>query len=504
VFGNDGALLDDANPDAIRHIRQVCFSMYKLEVPYSPESESRVISSFVSVEQELPASYDVDGDPILDAASYIIRDVFESFDPFDIIPRHGPGAVATGEKMDAKWDFSRLYSSIHRVYPYYDYYMVGWGDELIDRLKWWRSLERCESGTAKVVLVPKDSRGPRLISAEPLEYQWIQQGLGRGIMSHLSSHPWTRGNVNFFSQDKNRELALSSSLDNSYSTLDLKDASDRVSVALVSKLFAHSDKLLSCLLATRTTATKLPDGSVVGLKKFAPMGSALCFPIEAIVFWSIIVAAISRETHLPRELVGKDVFVFGDDIIVPRPWADLSMRSLERYALVVNRSKSCIEGLFRESCGMDAFRGEDVTPTRFKKLFTGTVTDGSAYVSYVSYANSLEAKGYKRTSVLLWALIEQTYGLVPHGLADSPFPCRVEDCWSTATRLNLLRGFKSRLNRELQRREFKVRMVTSRMSRTLLDSWQRLMRNLVMPPFLDPSVIVWPRSMKTKRGWSMV
>jgi hypothetical protein len=284
VFAEDGMLLEQADPRAVKHLRQVLFMLYKLELPYSEASEKRVIASFVATERELELGSDSPTGDLLAAASYIVRDVLMGFDPMDVMPKHGPGAVATGERLEEKWLFKRLYSQINRVYPYYDYYIVGRGRELLDRLDWYRSLERQISGCAKVVLVPKDSRGPRLISCEPLEYQWIQQGLGRKLVEHLESFWMTKGKINFTNQEVNRELALTSSLTQEYATLDLKEASDRVSVELVSRLFAHSDATLKALLATRTTATKLPDGSVLSLNKFAPMGSALCFPVEAFCF----------------------------------------------------------------------------------------------------------------------------------------------------------------------------------------------------------------------------
>lgn len=504
IFGDDGSLLENACPFAVSHVRQVCFAMYKLEVPFDAVDETRVIEMFIDTDANLPSSFDEATIPLLDGASYLVRDIFSGFDPKDIIPRHGPGAVATGERLDEKWDFSRLFNSIHQQYPYYDFFVAGGGTELIDRLDWYKALERRESGVAKVVLVPKDSRGPRLISAEPLEYQYVQQGLGRAIVNHLEAHHWTSGQINFVSQDVNRELALSSSLTNHYSTLDLKDASDRVSLSLVKHLFAHSEELLKCLLATRTTATTLPDGRVMPLNKFAPMGSALCFPVEAVCFWSIIVAAISRATGIRPPLVGKDVFVYGDDIVVPRPWAHLSIQALESVGLLVNRPKSCIEGFFRESCGMDAFRGIQVTPTRVKKIFTGSSVDGAAYAAYVSVANALQHRGYESTATFLWELISGTYGPVPYGTPTSSFPCKEEVTASVAEMKNLLDRRRSRSNGPLQRLEFRVLKLSNKSYTVTLDGWQRLLRDLVMPPFVDPSTMVVPRSIQTKRGWAAI
>lgn len=502
VFDGEGNLLDEADTNAVKHLRQVCFLLYKLEIAYDRSDESRVIEAFVQTERELELPGDVESAAILAAASYVTRDVFRGFDPKDIVPRHGPGAVATGERLDEKWEFSRLYRGIHQVYPYYEYFVVGGGRELIDRLGWYKALDRLDHGRAKVVLVPKDSRGPRLISCEPLEFQWVQQGLGRRLMAHLESFRMTEGNINFTRQEVNQQLALEGSRSQEWATLDLKDASDRVSLELVLGVFKHTE-LPRFLEACRTTATVLPDGRVVDLKKYAPMGSALCFPVEAYVFWSLIVAAISRERRLPPSLIGKSVFVYGDDIIVPTDWASTSMQVLERFALKVNRQKSCVTGNFRESCGMDAFKGERVTPLRVKKLWTNKPSDGSALSAYVAFANQIAAAGYKQVSDFVWDRLEKVHGKLPLGLSTSSFPCKVVQTLDECIEYNS-RHFPIRWSRQLQRIEFRVKALKSRHSVTTLDSWPRALRNLTSERLERPTDVVHPRSTKIIARWSQI
>jgi hypothetical protein len=502
VFKDDGSLLEKPDVNAIKHLRQVCFMLYKLEIPYSRKQEESVITSFVQAERELELGSDAQTTACIAAASYIVRELFRDFDHREILPRHGPGAVATGEKLEGKWDFSRLFRGIHQVYPYYEYYLVGWGKELIDRLDWYRSLQRCDSGVAKVVLVPKDSRGPRLISCEPLEYQWIQQGLGRKLVAHLETHHLTAGRINFTDQEINRQLALESSQTQEYATLDLKEASDRVSVELVERLFAHCEGLQKALLGTRTTATRLPNGSTLALKKFAPMGSALCFPVEAVVFWVMSVAAISRETRLRPQEVGRRVFVYGDDIIVPVEWASTVMHALESVALKVNRSKSCTTGYFRESCGMDAYKGTCITPIRVRKPWLGE-RRGSHYASYIAFANQMEKAGYTKCSDSVWASLTKLYGFIPYGTSTSGFPCRVVSSPRRAEVLN--RGqVRWRWNAAFQRIEYRVRYLKSKVENSLIDGWTRLLRDLVTPALDDPTHVVHPKSTQIKLGWRPV
>lgn len=164
VFDENGSILDEADIAAVSYLRQVCFFVYKLKLPSEKRDESRVIRDFIATEEELELPTGVESDAIIAAAGYIARNVFEHFNPKDIVPRHGPGSVATGERLEEKWQFARLYDGIHQCYPYYDYFCVGGARELQDRLVWYKSMQRLKTGEAKVLLVPKDSRGPRLIS----------------------------------------------------------------------------------------------------------------------------------------------------------------------------------------------------------------------------------------------------------------------------------------------------------------------------------------------------
>lgn len=503
LFDGSGLLLEEAPAEALKHLRQVLFFAYKLELPYSSELTNAVLNRFKETDEQLPLDFDSEVSDLLDHCARITSVVFDGFDHKDILPRHGPGAVATGEKVEEKWNFSRLYNQIHQVYPYYDYYMVGRGRELLDRRDWYLSLERCESGQAKVILVPKDSRGPRLISAEPLEYQWIQQGLGRKMAHHLEAvSPLTKGHVNFTDQEINRSIALSSSTTKSFATLDLKDASDRVSLAVVRRIFGSVPKLLQGLEATRSSTTLLPNGEVVTLRKYAPMGSALCFPVEAYVFWVTLVASVVRAKHLPLKQVVRSIYVYGDDIIVPTGWADLCIQSLESIGLAVNRDKCCITGSFRESCGMDAFKGISVTPIRLRHQFTWSPQDGTVLSAYASLANHLQGT-YPQVSSLIWGMVESTYGKIPYGTSRSSFPCKEVASQDRAISLNA--GFlPCRVNRRFQQVEFRVSTISSVRRETSLDGWTRLLRNMVSPPIDEPSKVVRPRSTVIKRGWRAV
>lgn len=501
VFRQDGTLLDHPDVIAIKQLRQILFFGYRYALPYTQEQQNAVLDSFKATEEEI--SQLVFGEHairILDEArDFVLRSLY-GFDPKDILPRHGPGAVATGERGELKWTFARLYDSIHQFYPYYDYFVVGRASELADRRKWYFSLERRKSGTAKVVLVPKDSRGPRLISCEPLEYQYIQQGLGRAIVAHLSTSKWTRGNVNFHDQSINQRLAIDSSVDQRLCTIDMKDASDRVSLQLVRYLFP--EEVFRALLATRSTATVLPNGETVSLDKFAPMGSALCFPVEALCFWAICSAVVRQVTGCTATWAANAVKVYGDDIICPSYVFDDVVRALSSVGCKVNEDKCFVNGKFRESCGVDAYDGIDVTPTKIRTVWSGNPRDAGCYASFLAYANDFKNRGYHHAATYIYDCVESVYGKVPYGTARSSYPCREISCPDTAELLNeALVGIRTRYNTRLQRYEFCVKYLAIAKLPTSLESWPRLLRDLTAGAGEQPNEVVVPRTTYIKHGW---
>lgn len=421
--GDRGRLLLLAEPDvnAIRHLRQLTYYMYKLELDHDETTVQGVIDTFIEVDQTLPSIKEVeDSDPmvkaILDTATILVTGVLGTFDHHDIIPRHGPGSVATGEVNEGKYTFRRLFRSLEQEYPFTEYFCSGI-NHVCDELEVLSRLKVHDTPTAKVTLVPKDSRGPRLISMEPLEVQWIQQGISRRLVRRIESHPLTRGRVNFTYQSINRDLALLGSRTQEWATLDMKEASDRVSLELVTRLLSHCP-CYAGFIACRSTHTRLPDGRKIELRKFAPMGSALCFPVESLVFWALSVSAIMHGASTSRRKALKQVYVYGDDIVVSTPMVEVVMQYLPKVGLLFNPDKCCSSGFFRESCGCDAYKGVDVTPIRLRKPLSPRVRikeqQGARLIaSTVAQSNRLHDRGYYRTAEYLRYWVESITGPLP-------------------------------------------------------------------------------------------
>jgi hypothetical protein len=172
------------------------------------------------------------------------------------------------------------------------------------------------------------------------------------------------------------------------------------------------------IFACRSTRAELPSGKIIPLRKFASMGSALCFPIESVVFFIIIVSFRIRNAGVritPRNVskYSEGVLVYGDDIIVPTNEAPLVCDYLERFALKVNRHKSFWTGKFRESCGVDAFNGTDVTPTYARRSLPTNKADVRGLLSLVALANQLYFAGRWTTARFLRQKAERLLGPLP-------------------------------------------------------------------------------------------
>jgi len=442
VFDADGCERSDAHVESLRSLRQFLYLFYRYELPCSQDLHENVIQTFKQVDEDIgvePLLESSDNEWLHLARGFTSR-VFASHNHMDIRPRHGPGSVSTKEKAQEKKYFKRWYRNIAVVYPYEEYFHYNLS-HLCDRLDCYLGLEELDIGTAKVVLVPKDSRGPRLISCEPLEYQWIQQGLGRSIMERLECHRLTKGHVNFVDQTVNRGLALEGSRTGKYATLDMKDASDRVSVWLVQRLFGDLP-LMDALYATRSGYTRLPDGSIVCLNKFAPMGSALCFPVESFVFYALCVSALVHSKGYSWAKARGSVWVYGDDIICHIEDHDVLQAYLPKVKLMFNSSKCCTGKSFRESCGCDAFKGVDITPTKIRTVWN---RQGSpeCLMSYCSYQNDLYIKHYRIASEVLRARLLAVARLPHKSDVSQPYMGLMSDEVKSSQNLY---GFKTRMN----------------------------------------------------------
>lgn len=361
----------------IKAIRQITLYWYKLEYPFTEEDKNIAYRKFIAIDQSV-ITEDQITENLTISEICALKHMISYFLPK--LPRK------TGEKFIYKFSAGTL------VPIKYNTYEKGlWGHSAgaaadlksptrFNARRWSRPASdglweiilagryselyaaacpttEVEEKHAKLVLVPKDSRGPRVICEEPASMAYAQQYIKHKLYEHLE----LRG-LSLEFQDPNRFAAYIGSVTGEYSTLDLKDASDRVSVSHITKLFPSEWQKVLLLLRTPTVNI---NGVIFEQRKYAPMGSALCFPVETIIYGAVAYIATRFKLGVKE---AKKIFkngygcrAYGDDIIVPQAAAEYCSDLLHRLGFVVNLDKSFIRGLYRESCGKHYINGYDVT-----------------------------------------------------------------------------------------------------------------------------------------------
>lgn len=385
----------------LRLLRQLLLFCYKASITHDKQTTDKAFQNFLDVNRDV-ANYGnwlSNANPVLcDAARKHCNSVLYRFDEGRLAPSHGPGSVTTSK---LRWE--HRFDTIEAVYPYSDWFYLY---NNRSHLEEYDDLIHGAHITAKLIAVPKDARGPRLICVHPAESIWIQQGVRLELERSISLHrrqcgPWPQGHIHFDDQSVNGKIALLSSKSRKYATLDMKEASDRISEPLVQMLFGSKYKWFG---ACRAQKVIVPAHSgkvqmIEDIASYAPMGNATTFPVQSLVFWAICVAALQR---LGFRQPGA-VFVFGDDIICPTEAAPYIIDALESFGLVVNRTKSFWRGAFRESCGVDAFNGVNVTPVRWKtKADTRHLAD---LQSLSDIALRLRMAGYEEAAATAYGIL---------------------------------------------------------------------------------------------------
>lgn len=431
VFGTNGGIRDEPSTNAVFCIRQVCRVFKKVRLPCSIQRESRAFRNYVKTEATLsehPNPESSRHEHFCAVAKLLWSEVFGSeCNTFGLVPKHGPGATCEGISGNAKYSHMVWYDRLDRSFPVTEHYFTSVNHMLCDEhgLNNMTIIPETQELPVRVISVPKTLKAPRIIAIEPVCMQYTQQALSRWIVENIQRSVLTKTVIRFNDQTFNQRAAMRGSLDGSISTIDLSDASDRVPLSMVCDMLKSCPELLAAALACRSTTAKLPDGTIVPLVKFASMGSALCFPIESMYFYTIIVHAILWAQSLPPSRsqmldLAKRVHVFGDDITVPSDQTDIVLEALAYYYCKVNATKSFWRGKFRESCGVDAFCGVDVTPTYIRETRPSDKRASAGIVSWIATSNLFHEAGLWQTAHYMKNVVESLLGSLPVVHATSP------------------------------------------------------------------------------------
>lgn len=433
VFNKGGSLKECPDVQAIRCIRQILLMCKKTAYPCGQEAINREVEKLLAHDSTLPLPHESWGlqegdvhakgfnanaeerilscggrkDParigrlleILELVSGILTSTLGSYDPSEWRFRHGPGAISEGTRLANKYSWSNWEPHLESEFPISEY-------GFYNHTSWARDARECQLDDdewasmpvqSRLVAVPKTVDAPRLIAAEPASKQWCQQNLLAYFFGR-TAQSWIGEFVSFDDQSNNQELCRLGSSSGDLCTLDLRAASDSVSCEFVGNLFRRNPRLLRALRAVRTRHLNqtLHKGvqERTSLRKYSMMGSAVTFPIESIGFLAICLSGVLHQRGLRPtvrsilNLIG-EVSVFGDDLVIPKDSWDSVVDLLEVNHFEVNDSKSFNEGNFRESCGLDAFQGESISPTYWRGPYT---EDPEGIVSRIQLHNHFYAK----------------------------------------------------------------------------------------------------------------
>ena len=458
VLDNEGNLRDDADPTAIFFIRSVCSLFKKSDIEPHVEKRKEKIDEFRCIERDLIPfgnDWDIDSDryngdtigicnyagtffqnldsinngneDLLETCQYV-ADYFAGLVENEYCSRsrlgtlgrsskHGTGAVAEGTRRIDKYGVSSANLSLiefcERIAGDTEYASLA-----MDHVK-------AKTIPSKLMAVPKDGRGPRLIAAEPTWNMWFQQALLDFFSKSVFKRTPLKSVVDLKDQHKSQIMAKKGSKDQSLATIDLQSASDRLSCDLVHKIFRNAPSFRFALFAARTQQCEV-EGEIIQLSKFATQGSATTFPLQCYVFSILAISSCLHETfgHMRGKTIKPYidyiismgyVRVFGDDIIVPTRASGVVKRLLGLCGLKVNSDKSFDTGYFRESCGGDYYKGYDVTPAKMRLAY---VKDKAIDVqALVDFSNNLYRKGLWNASS---ACLRHAFRIDPRA-ASQPF-----------------------------------------------------------------------------------
>jgi hypothetical protein len=532
VFDTDGRLRENPCIATIACFRQFFYCLKKARLACDPQRVTEVYDDFKKVDvglrgpllnwsdptepnnamfnchltdgyyeqlgdpKELDCSYAIspfDFKRVLDVAQFcadIVSTSLGNFAADEWYPKHGAGAVADlklGES--SKYDFPSWSSRLESVFPMADVGFANyacWADATNNGEIRFDDREI----SSRLITVPKDMKGPRLIAAEPISNQYCQQAilsfLVNGVHTGLLSEQ-----INFFDQDLSRSMALSASADEKFATIDLKHASDSVSCWLVERFFNRNRSLLEALMASRTASCVFPDGETMNLKKFTTMGAATTFPVQSIIFATICIAAecwlegitdyVGCRDFMRKKSAGSRVF--GDDLIVPTDAAKLVIQILNYLGFEVNTSKSFWTGKFREACGIAAYDGVNVTQTYVLEVYDESRP--STLASVRDCSNNLHLAGWWKTaSVLASTVPERIRKNLPVVQAESGCPG-----WVSYVGYSV-QGLRKRWNASLQREEVRVLDVKSKAKRISPGGNGALLQYFLEAPNPD-TMVTW-------------
>jgi hypothetical protein len=206
-------------------------------------------------------------------------------------------------------------------------------------------------GYLNLVSVPKTWESYRMITPLTLLGLFYSYGIGRIVTCLLAKHGLNIAKL----QQKHAELVEEFSRSLKHATADVKGGSDNYTSALLNRVLPRPWYV--ALRKTFVRTIHLDGGErSLATESILPMGNGATFPIETLVFYCLI-KAIGELTNT------KGIYsVYGDDLIYPSRIHQYVAAVFPQLHIELNLSKTFVKYPFRESCGSDFYRGQDVRP----------------------------------------------------------------------------------------------------------------------------------------------
>lgn len=301
----------------------------------------------------------------------------------DLLPRHGNGAVAEHLTADYKFDCEFGFTNTEFTPDF-----IG------------QTHVRRSPSCARFFCVPKDVTKLRSITIEPCARQYMQQALRRALVAHISRTP-----LSTFLHLRDATANGMAASDPNCATLDLENASDSIPCWQVYVLFKNWKNFRRWLFSSRSSSIE-HNGQVLRLKRYAGMGNATTFSIESLIFLALSKGSLElllndrKRSYLRalRECIA-GIRVYGDDIVIPNnAFAGRVLQTLSLAGYIPSRTKTCICGDFKESCGFDYYRGFRVNIPRLRRPLDRCIYVEDLYVLH----ERLRSWGLSQTRTYLY------------------------------------------------------------------------------------------------------
>lgn len=491
-----GELREDADPGIIKCLREGLYLFKKTQMPSMEEDilHEKAVAEFFRCDEIATGFIMPDReDHLIGLVAKIALSGLSSESLSLAQFKHGPGAVEEGYSANQKW--SALSDSVKNAE--FDLDSYGYADfgvslsDLSERSVVDMSMDQvflnlgAPRSTARLITVPKNSTSRRTITVEPMLNQFIQQGLNIILREEIERSKILSNCLALTDQSLNQQLALEGSLYDNWATIDLKSASDLLSCSLVESVFRHNGSFLDHMMDCRSAYVSAPgfthkgdSGLKVKLGKFAGMGNALTFPVQSVCFAVICIAGILdqkgiKPTYWNVRRASRLLRVFGDDIIIDSRYARHCVNWLHNVGLQVNVKKSFLEGNFKESCGVDAWKGVDVTPIYLRSRPDSQSTEPSVIGGLVATSNQAWMRGLYEFSTVLADEVEGRLGI---GL-----PLVGQKSGSLGWHSRLDAANPTRWNRDLQAFETRALVLKPLKRRDRLDGYGALLKFYHVP-----------------------